>query len=458
MIFKKILLPVLLSGFLIYTPDLVSQNPRMDGYKGIWYSSGEPLEYGYKFSGGVATFAARHKPNAIYSPEVKKTFFVYSGTTTPEERHLLIMISWFDHRLNVVPKPVIVHDKMGVSEPQDNASLSIDKDGYLWVFISGRGRIRPGLIYKSSKPWSIDGFDKIADTEMISPQPWYMKDDGFLLMFSKATMGRELFFSRSSEGQEWSESIRLAGMGGHFQVSGVYGNRLASVFNYHPEGNIDKRTNVYYIQTDDLGRTWKTADDVTVEIPLTDTRSRALVKDYESEGKLVYLQDLNFDSEGNPVILVLLSRDSDPGPAGSPREWMVIYMRDKQWNFSKICESDSNHDKGSLYITDEEWRVIGPTEQGLNKWVAGGEIALWVSRDEGMSWVKECDITRNSPGNNSFVRRPLNMHRDFAAFWSDGDAEKLSVSRLFFTNEKCSRVWVLPYEMKNDLEKPVRIK
>ena len=32
---------------------------------------------------------------AIYAPEVKKTFFVYGGTTTADEKHLLIMISVF---------------------------------------------------------------------------------------------------------------------------------------------------------------------------------------------------------------------------------------------------------------------------------------------------------------------------------------------------------------------------
>jgi len=35
------------------------------------------------------------------------------------------------------------------------------------------------------------------------------------------------------------------------------GNKLVSVFNYHPNGNVDKRTNIYAVQTDDMGRTWK---------------------------------------------------------------------------------------------------------------------------------------------------------------------------------------------------------
>lgn len=449
---------LLMIGFLSHQSLLYSQNARMDGYKGIWYSSGQAGEYGYKFSGGVATFASRHRPNAIYSPETKKTFFVYSGTTHADERHLLIMISYFDHRLHVVPKPVIVYDKMGVSEPQDNASLSIDKDGYLWVFISGRGRIRPGHIFKSTEPYSIDSFQKISDTEMLSPQPWWNKETGFLLMFSKATQGRELFFSSSSDGETWSDPLKVASMGGHFQVSGVFGNKLVAAFDYHPQGNIDKRTNIYLIQTVDFGRTWKTIDNKIVELPLTDPKNEALVCDFQAERKLVYLQDLNFDRKGNPVLLILASRDFIPGPQGDPREWMVVSWKDQRWNFSKVCESTNNYDMGSIYIHDDEWRIIGPTEPGPQIYGTGGEVALWTSLDEGVTWNKIRNITVNSPGNNSFVRRPLNEHKEFAAFWSDGNADNHSISQLYFTNEKCNKVWLLPYYMKGEYEKPIRVR
>ena len=128
---NKNLLPVFV--FLLFTSSfsLFSQNQKVDGYKGIWFSYGQPLEFGYKYSGGVATYTARHRPIAIYSPEVKKTFFVYGGTTASDEQHLLIMASYYDHRSHLVPKPVIVYDKMGVREPHDNSSLSIDGEGYL---------------------------------------------------------------------------------------------------------------------------------------------------------------------------------------------------------------------------------------------------------------------------------------------------------------------------------------
>ena len=457
MVNKKLLLAFLLLIFA-NPSNLFSQNPKTDGYRGLWFSDGQLQEYGYKLSGGVATFAPRHRPIAIYSPEARKTFFVYGGTTNADERHLLVMAAYFDHRLHVVPKPVIVYDKMGVREPNDNASLSIDSGGYLWIFISGRGRTRPGLIFKSSKPFSIESFDQIKEWEMLSPQPWWVIDYGFLLMFSKATKGRELYFSSSTDGITWTDGQKLAGMGGHFQVSKAYGNKLATVFNYHPGGNIDKQTNLYLLQSEDMGKTWKTADNKIIRIPVTDVKNEALVKDYEADKKLVYINDLDFDKNGNPVILAILSRYFSPGPEGGSREWMVIHWKDQKWNFNKVCESTHNYDMGSLIITDLEWRVIGPTEPGPQVYGTGGEIALWISRDEGVIWNKERNITSNSQNNNSFVRHPLNAQKDFYALWTDGNADKLSISHLYFTNEKCDKVWMLPYEMKEDFEKPMRIK
>ncbi|MEZ6078769.1 MAG: hypothetical protein R3C56_24780 [Pirellulaceae bacterium] len=106
---------------------------RVDGYKGIWFTLGqfygkgsgdqayakasrEPVfPYGDKYSGGLGTYTAKHTPLAIYSPEAEKTFFVYGGTTGPDQRHLLCMISYYDHKLNQVPRPVVVHDKQGLT-------------------------------------------------------------------------------------------------------------------------------------------------------------------------------------------------------------------------------------------------------------------------------------------------------------------------------------------------------
>ncbi len=293
---------------------------------------------------------------------------------------------------------------------------------------------------------------------MVFPQPWWMNDSCFMLMHTKVTRGREIYWTSSPDGNSWMPSQKLAGMGGHHQVTNIFGNKLVSVFSYFPGGDMDKRTNLYLVQTEDFGKTWKTIDNKILTTPITDIHSEALIKDYESEKKLVYIKDLNFDAEGNPVILVLTTHDFHPGPSGDPREWMVIHRVDNNWIFSKVCESHHNYDMGSLYTEGNEWKIIAPTQSGPQENRTGGEIELWTSTDYGVKWVKTKDVTSNSKWNNSYVRRPVNAHKDFYALWTDGDAEQISESRLYFTNEKCDRVWVLPYEMKKEFEKPKRIR
>lgn len=456
--YSQKILPLLLLLFISQLTDVYSQNSKIDGYKGIWFSLGQFSEYGDKYSGGLGTYTADHIPVAIYSQIADKTFFVYGGTTRADEKHLLIMISYYDHKSKKVPRPVIVYDKQGVNDPHDNAALSIDDDGYIWVFVSGRGKLRPGLIFKSSKPYSTENFEKILEGEMTYPQPWWVTNKGFIYLFTKYTKGRELYWSTSPDGKSWSPDQKLAGMGGHYQVTNIVGNKLVSVFNYHPGGNVDKRTNIYAMQSEDMGKTWSTVGGEKLDLPLISPHNEALIRNYEAEHKLVYINDLNFDNDGNPVILAVISNDFKPGPLGDPREWMIIHWKNNKWTFHKVCESTHNYDMGSLYIESDSWKIIGPTEPGPQKYGTGGEIALWTSNDEGQTWNKLRNISENSLRNNSYVRRPLNAHKDFYALWADGNADKFSESHLYFTNKQGDKVWELPYTMETELIKLFKLK
>ncbi|MBD0349895.1 MAG: BNR-4 repeat-containing protein [Flavisolibacter sp.] len=448
---------VALHLFLLINRQATAQNSRVDGYKGIWFTLGQSSEYGDKYSGGLGTYTSSHVPIAIYASQVDKTFFVYGGTTKKEEKHLMIMLSYYDHKKGVVPKPVVVYDKAGVDDPHDNAALSIDGKGYLWVFVSGRNTVRTGLTFKSRKPYEIDDFEKIKEGEMTYPQPWWT-GEGFLYLFTKYTNGSELYWTTSGDGRSWEPEQKLAGMGGHYQVSNWRNGKLVTVFNYHPGGNVDKRTNLYLLQTTDKGKTWTTVEGRPLATPLSDKHCDALIKDFEQEGKLVYLNDVNFDQKGNPVILAVISKDYKPGPQGNPREWTVIRWKYGKWNFHKVCTSTHNYDMGSLYIEKNHWQIIGPTEPGPQYWGTGGEMALWESNDEGKTWEKRRLLTSNSIRNHSYARRPLFAHPDFYSFWTDGNADQFSESRLYFCNKEGTKVWMLPYTMKSDFEKPIPLK
>lgn len=228
--------------------------PSMNGYFPIWFALGQKSQYGDKYSGGLGTYTANHVPMAVYSAAADKTFFTYGGTL-PGQRHLLNMVGYFDHKTGMVSKPVMVYDKNGVDDPHDNAALNIASDGTIWLFISGRGKKRPGFKYRSLKPYDISDWQQVEEKEMTYPQPWYDKDKGWMQLFTKYTAGRELYFETSKDGKIWSADQKLVGFGGHYQVSGLHEGKIGTFFNYHPGGDVDKRTNLYYAQTIDWGVT-----------------------------------------------------------------------------------------------------------------------------------------------------------------------------------------------------------
>ena len=360
---------------------------------------------------------------AVYSAEADKTFFVYGGTPASDQRRLLAMVSYYDHKTRQVPRPAVVMDKSPVNDPHDNPSLTIDRKGHLWVFVSGRGRTRPGVIFRSTAPYSIDSFERIEQAEITYPQIWSDKDGGSMLLFTKYTSGRELYWKTAGEDRKWSADHKLAGFGGHYQTSFHANGKTATFFNHHPGGNVDRRTNLYYAQTTDSGRTWTTASGEPLPLPLTAVQNPALVLDLQAQGRLMYTCDLNFDATGNPILLYVTSGDARPGPGGDPRQWQVTRWTGTAWDTRVITPAPHNYAMGSLWVTDSDWRIIAPTETGPQAPGAGGEIALWISRDQGKSWKKDRQVTTGSKFNHNYVRRPLHAKDPFFAFWADGNPD-----------------------------------
>ncbi len=442
----------------------VLDNRQIDGYRGIWFTLGQFSEYGDKYSGGLGTYTAKHRPLAIFAPEVEKTFFVYGGTTRADEKRLLCMIGYYDHRNHLVPKPTVVVDKVDVDDPHDDPSLLIDSDGYLWVFVSGRSKKRPGFKYRSDRPYSIESFTRVTEEEMTYPQPWWHESRGFFHFFTKYTGVRELYYETSLDGVEWTDDVKLAGIvepgatkSGHYQLSGRRGDVVCTFFNRHPDGVVDKRTDLYYAQSVDWGQTWTTIEGERLDLPMTTVDCGARLIDYQSLGRNVYLKDLSFDESGYPVCLDVTSLGHEPGPHNGPREWMVTRYDGQQWRTSRVCESDHNYDMGSLYIQGSQWMVVGPTDSGPQVHQGGGEMVRWVSVDAGETWTRERSLTQGSRFNHNYARRPERARDPFFSFWADGDPTGFSESRLYFCNEEGTRVFQLPYYMERVSEAPLQI-
>lgn len=433
-----------------------AQAVRFDGYRGIWWGQ-EPTkdEYSYKYSGGLGTYTAHHRPMAVYSEKANKTFFVYGGSegTGTDKQELVAMAAYFDHATKTFPRPALVYDKE-TSDPHDNPAMTIDPQGRLWVFVSGRGRTRPGHIFRSCRPYDIGAWERIQTSEFAYPQPWCLGEQSFVFLFTKYLGGRQLFWRTSDDGVHWSEDHPFAQFEGHYEVSAAHGRRLATAWNYHPGGKVDFRTNLYYAETLDAGRTWRNIRGETLSLPLTAKHNAALVFDEQARKRLVYLDDLAFDSDGRPIVLYVESTGWQPGPANGKRTVMLAHWTGEAWERLPITQTDHNYDTGSVWVEGDTWRYVGPTDPGPQAWHTGGEIVQWESRDAGKNWTRVRSLTKDSPRNQTYVRRPLNAHPDFCLFWADGDSSKRSDSRLYFTNRACDPIYRMPWKMAGDTAPP----
>jgi hypothetical protein len=479
--------PLFLLFLLTLAQSTLAQSPRLlnqsdTGYRGIWYSN-EPSndEYVYKYSGGLATYPANHYPFSIYIREVNKTFFCYGGTN-PSGNTLLHMVSYFDHQTGKVPRPTIVLDKE-TDNAHDNPVMNIDGDGFIWIFSTAHGTDSPAYITRSKRPYDISEFESVEATKLVNGktvpmdnfsylQTWYQAGKGFLNLFTHYERNvipgqptkprRTIGFMRSEDGISYSEWKDIAAISeGHYQTSGQQDKILGTTFNFHPIkagiNGLNFRTNLYYLETRDFGETWQSASAEKVQLPIKEIKNPSLVADYESQGLLVYINDLSYDELGRPVILFVTSKGFEAGPEQGPRTWNTARFTGEEWEINPVVNSDNNYDMGSLYIDQHGvWRIIGPTATGPQPYNTGGEMVLWTSADRGISWQSKV-MTSHSDRNHSYARKPVHAHPDFYAFWADGHGREKSVSQLYFSDQN-GKVFLLPTAMKKDFAKPSLIK
>ncbi|NQT88975.1 BNR-4 repeat-containing protein, partial [bacterium] len=292
---------------------------KADGYRGIWYSNQpQKNEYVYKYSGGLGTYCAKHIPFAIYAPKVNKTFFCYGGALK-DKNELLHMVSYYDHETGTVPRPTIVLNKH-TDDAHDNPVIALDAKGHIWIFSSSHGTSRPSYISVSRNPYDINSFERVLTTNFSYTQPWYLEGRGFLFLHTKYMGGRMLHQMTSPDGRTWTKPEPLAKIEmGHYQVSGPYGAKVGTAFNFHPKPKgLNWRTNLYYIETSDFGAKWTNAQGEALDLPLITPNNPALVHDFRAEGRNVYMKDIAFDAKGNPVILFITSKGWQAGPEMGP--------------------------------------------------------------------------------------------------------------------------------------------
>ncbi len=465
--FRGILVALMFAAILPASADDLTPKP-WDGYRGIWYMvQPQKSEHRYKYSGGFATYPQWHLPIAIHAAAVNKTFFVLGGSNgniSEKKDQLVHLVGYFDHQSGEVSRPIRLLNKK-TEDAHDNPALSIDATGHLWVFSAAHGTQRPAYIHRSKAPYDITDWERISDANYSYPQPWFLpeRSEFFFLHTLYRDGQRSLYTSRSTDGRTWSEPEHLAHIAmGNYQISWPQGDRVGTVLDMHPAAGragkgLNYRSNIYYLETSDGGRTWQTAAGTQLKTPLTKIDNAALVYDSIADNKNVYLKDLSYDAEGRPVILYLTSKGYEPGPKSGPFAWFTARWTGKEWQRRAFLESDHNYDHGSLYIeSDGAWRIIAPMEPGPQPWGTGGEMGLWLSRDQGATWKKIKQLTHNSERNHSYARKPLHAHPDLYALWADGNPLQPSKSLIYFTTMD-GEVYVLPEQMTEASVRPRKL-
>ena len=276
-----------------------------------------------------------------------------------------------------MPRPTLLLDKH-TNDAHDNPVMAIDKDGFIWIFSTAHGTGRPAYIHRSKKPYDIEEFERVAavrrDGDHETPidnfsyfQVFYDRDVGFRAIFTRYSYpaARTACFMSSADGVHWSEWQRLAAIEqGHYQIGAVGHGKIATMLNVHPNGKgLNGRTNLYYLESADNGTSWRTAAGKPVEIPLTTVKNPALVRDYQAEGLLVYIKDLQFDRDGRPVLVYSTCRGFEPGPTNGERTLCVAKWAGDEWTYHNVTSTDHNYDSASLSFDDDgTWRIIGPTD------------------------------------------------------------------------------------------------
>ena len=443
--------------------------PTADGFYGIWYSVGPTNDqYAYKYSGGFATYPQQTSPIAIYSEAVDKTFFVYAGTNGTNNT-LRNYISYYDHATGLVARPREIR-YVGGSDAHKDAVLTIDDAGFLNVFANSHGNSGSGNYYKDAQPYSIDDFNEIAlpgsvfnsnsgDVKLAYSNAFYVPKNGYMLIYNEYDDGRAAHFATSTDGTTWTEGELFDTEAGHYTVARQNGTTIGVTADYHRNGSLDHRTNLYYVQSNDFGQTWTNVSGTPLSMPLTTRNNGALVHDYYAENQMVYMKDIDYDSSGNPILLYLTVSDADnlgykPGPKPGGRTLNTAYWTGGQWQIRQVMQTDHNYDHGEFTVeADGTWRITGPFIDGPQQYGTGGEVGVWTSSNQGQSWQLLDQLTQDSLFNHTYVRHVVNANDGFYDFWADGDAFGPSASRLYFTT-KDGNVYRLPRNFTGDFAAP----
>lgn len=409
-------------------------------FLGVWYCCGLSKNtlpgHQYVYSGPMATYCNWHRPMAVYSPQVGRTFFVYGNADNSPA------VSFYDHATGQFAYPVV----LGSNKDDDahrNPTLLVAEDGTLFVFYGAHNDTTH--VFRSESPYDITKWAHVSDLpddESTYPQPWQLEGGEIFVSYRHRGVGREggwCFTISTDRGANWRKPVDLVA----FQECNTYAVTVAEDGAYPRKvhiawsrlnGGTDeekdtkdawaRRHHVYYACSKDGGDTWQKSDGTPHDLPITEDTAEKL---YDCGERGVWLQDIQLDAEGNPCSLFI---DSDVATYES--EWKFARRLDRRWVFSDITTSDHMYDDGGLVVlSNDDFRVYAPTT-AVQPQEDGGEIEEWASTDGGRTWVNTKHLTEGSELSHNNVK-VVHGHRkgkgDFRILWSYGDSNCPPVTR-----------------------------
>ena len=232
------------------------------------------------------------------------------------------------------------------------------------VYVSSKANVEIGAIYRSVLPNDISGFDLVSDSWMAYPQPWETKQGQTILhTIYESESGKRLLNKTYVKGEDRRTRIlyvktkqcnKKLMSGGHYQVSTYDGSRLHTAYNYHPDNNVDARTNLYYMYSDN-GCDWFNKDGIALTLPLEADSELTKIVD---NGKLIFLKDIGM-SAGVPKILYLESTTPNPTEGGfNDRKF---FLKSPSGLAVSVGNSGHNYNTGYFFHKNNVDNVIIPT-------------------------------------------------------------------------------------------------
>ena len=334
----------------------------------------------------MATYPQQHAPIAIYDREVEQDVLRLrrrrSGAEVDPAHGLVLRPR--DRHGPASGDPARQEDQRRARQPDlaDRRPTAISGSSPTPTARAGRR----SSIAASSRGRSTPS-NASPETNFSYGQPWYVPGAGSCSCTPKYTVrAARLRFMTSPDGLTWSEPAPLVKIDmGDYQITWGRGETVASAFDFHPKPlGLDARTNLYYLQTRDLGRPGPPPPANRSKLPLSQPDNPALVHDYQAEKKLVYIKDVNFDADGRPVVLFLTSKGISPARKTAPANGRPRAGPGTRWIDPPV------HDLGpqlrprlALHRARRPLARDRPDRARPQPFGTGGDMVMWTSPDQG---------------------------------------------------------------------------